>query len=1803
MAIVAGITITGSITSFANSKTAALDENSITVANNTRTRDTINITGLSSGDTIKIYNSAAGTKVIGSGRVSGSTDEITISVLQLGMNGGSIYVSVTGYQEEESDRVKVDFEAEGISEDPLPENISVVNNSGTSDIIYVTGVSAGDVIKVYNSAKGGKLIGTAAMLNNKTEAAVKIGQIGASGGSVFVSVTAVGLRESNRMEIQFTAEPKSDDPFKDFIIITNNAGIADIVHVTGLSGGDIVKVYNAEKAGKLMGSVVVGNNKDEATVSVTQLGTESGSAYISVTNKGKAESNRIKVDFSKEEKTEAINPDYVTVTNNCMGALDKVDVIGISGNDTVRVYSLAAGGKRLGSETAVAGSYKLTVNIPQIGLTAGNVYITVTSKGMIESNRVPVAYPAEPKSIAPGVNNITVSNNAGTPDTVTVSCISSGDTVRVYNAAKAGKMLGSAAVQSNQSEVTVNVPQIGAAAGNIYVSVTSKDENESDRTAVAYPAEATSDKISPSSVTITNNPSGKPDTILVVELSAGDTIKAYNAAKDGRQIGSAVVVGGKTEATISIPQLGTASGKVYVSLAAINKLEGGRTEIAYMAEATSDSPSAKSIFITNNAGSPDTISITGLAANDIVNVYDSANGGTVIASVTVAAGKTSVTMTVPQLGEAAGSIYVSVTSKGRNASKRAKADYSAEAATKDPDGDNVIIANNAGVADTVEVTGLSPKDVVNVYDAANGGKLMGTATVAEYKTSAVVTVTQLGAAEGTAYIAVTSDNKLQSNIIAVAYAAEAQTNAPAKENISVANNPAGTNDTVEVIGLTAGDVVNVYDAARGGSILGTATVKSGRTFVSVNVTQLGISGGKAYITVTSPKKQESSRIEADYDAEPKTNAPDSSGIIVVNNPTGTNDTVYIPGISTGDIVNLYDSATSDKLLGTQTASGSDSGITVAIAQLGRYAGKVYVTLTGRNKLESDRVEVGYAQEAKTNKVIADNVSIVNNAGTADTVSIKVVGAGDIIKVYDAATGGSILGQATVANGTTNATVSNLQLGSQAGHVYITVTSKNKLESDRTEVAFDAEAQTAALSESRIFVTNNAGADDTVKVGGLSAQDVVKVYDAAAGGTLLGSGTVSQYKSEAYVSISQLGTDKGSIYVSLTGSRNQLESDRTRVDFSAEPVTGAPSASNITVINNAGMEDTVKLIGLSSSDIINVYSAAQGGNLLATATAASGKTEASAVLEQLGTGQGKIYVSLTGKNKLESDRTEVGYPAESKSVEPDKNNISVINYAGIAASITLSGLMGSDVVNVYDTENKTNLIGTGTVQQYYTEVTFNISQLGSTPGFVYVTVTSRGRLESDITRAAYGSKPQSAAPEAQYITVSNNAGIADTITVTNLRQDDIVKVYGDLTTNDVLGTAAVNNNESEITLGITQIGTNAGKVYITVTNKGKLESARTEKGFTAEKSSTAPLSGNITVNVSAGMSGTVKVTGLVADDIVRVYDAPEAGNLLGTGTMTSGGSQVVVSIPSPGSNGGYVHVSVKSAGRTESVRTAAGYAALSTAPLESNVSIVNNVEFNDTITVTSLNANDLIKVYDSAQGGTLLGKAIYNGTQAVVSVSQLTESAGSVYITVTSFGKSESARTEVGYPAEQSSTAPYIGNITVVNNAVISDTITVTGLVPNDVIIAYDMSSGGTMLGYAITPSGSTQATIRNIDLGSTGGTVYISVISLGRYESGRTGVQYIAEKDSIAPLEGNISIVNDSASGVVTVTGLTGNDVVKVYNSAEGGNLLGVATVPATDTRASITVDMQVKDGSLYISVTSVGRYESGRTKADYVAR
>ncbi|MCB2356274.1 hypothetical protein, partial [Clostridium estertheticum] len=124
-------------------------------------------------------------------------------------------------------------------------------------------------------------------------------------------------------------------------------------------------------------------------------------------------------------------------------------------------------------------------------------------------------------------------------------------------------------------------------------------------------------------IVVTNN-AGASDTVKVSSLSIGDVITVYNETT-GLSIGTATVASGKTDATVTIAQLGKTSGNVFVSVKSTSSIESNKVEKAYDAEVVSGAPVAANITVTNNAvGTPDTIVVKTLAVGDIVKVYSAA---------------------------------------------------------------------------------------------------------------------------------------------------------------------------------------------------------------------------------------------------------------------------------------------------------------------------------------------------------------------------------------------------------------------------------------------------------------------------------------------------------------------------------------------------------------------------------------------------------------------------------------------------------------------------------------------------------------------------------------------------------------------------------------------------------------------------------------------------------------------------------------------------------------------------------------------------------------------------------------------------------------------------------------------------------------------------------------------------------------------------------------------------------------------------------------------------------------------------
>ena len=153
---------------------------------------------------------------------------------------------------------------------------------------------------MYDVYTGGNLLGSATVPEYSSEATIKITQLGTTAGNVFVSVSGNGKLESNRTLVYYSNEFTSDAPDANYIIVTNNIGKSDTVKVSNITADDMVKVYDLSTGGKLLGYGIVAEDASEVTVKITQLGTISGSIYVTVTSAGAIESNRTKINFSAE---------------------------------------------------------------------------------------------------------------------------------------------------------------------------------------------------------------------------------------------------------------------------------------------------------------------------------------------------------------------------------------------------------------------------------------------------------------------------------------------------------------------------------------------------------------------------------------------------------------------------------------------------------------------------------------------------------------------------------------------------------------------------------------------------------------------------------------------------------------------------------------------------------------------------------------------------------------------------------------------------------------------------------------------------------------------------------------------------------------------------------------------------------------------------------------------------------------------------------------------------------------------------------------------------------------------------------------------------------------------------------------------------------------------------------------------------------------------------------------------------------------------------------------------------------------
>lgn len=306
--------------------------------------------------------------------------------------------------------------------DPDPANITVLNNkSSISDTVTVTNVTSGSTINVYDNKKTNskvKLLGTTTVTSSSI-GVVTIPQLGKKAGTVYVSIANAGKSESNYVAKSYSKELISTGlTAKNVSVMNNTSGTTDVITVTNISSGDIIRVYDGSKAtANLIGSstcsavTITSAGAIQVTSSAaipvngaisfalnTDLPSKAGNAFLTIENQDptKNESAKISVGY-KSDDSPALLANHIITFNDEGNNNDIVRVLGLEPGDEVLVYDSKTGSNVLGRYKVQESKHAVNVNLtfPNVTKGKGSLYISLVKNGKKESKRTAVNYITE----------------------------------------------------------------------------------------------------------------------------------------------------------------------------------------------------------------------------------------------------------------------------------------------------------------------------------------------------------------------------------------------------------------------------------------------------------------------------------------------------------------------------------------------------------------------------------------------------------------------------------------------------------------------------------------------------------------------------------------------------------------------------------------------------------------------------------------------------------------------------------------------------------------------------------------------------------------------------------------------------------------------------------------------------------------------------------------------------------------------------------------------------------------------------------------------------------------------------------------------------------------------------------------------------------------------------------------------------------------------------------------------------------------------------------------------------------------
>lgn len=675
-------------------------------------------------------------------------------------------------------------------------------------------------------------------------------------------------------------------------------------------------------------------------------------------------------------------------------------------------------------------------------------------------------------------------------------------------------------------------------------------------------------------------------------------------------------------------------------------------------------------------------------------------------------------------------------------------------------------------------------------------------------------------------------------------------------NATTENICSGSTATFTVTNARTGVTYTWYDAATGGSVVGT-----GSTFTTPALT--ATTTYYVQTSRTSNSCPNPNRVAATANVSPAPVTPTLTQNAVTA-CAGDAVTLSVTNAGTGT-VQWYDAATGGNLLFT----GASYQVTPLTTT------SYYAQITNGSCTSATRAQATVTINARPLQptVAANNLTVC--AGSPATINIQSPETGVTYNYYLAATGGAAVGSGVsfTTPAITQNTIYYIEAAGSSGCIN---------NNGRTQVTITVTSQQPAPTLSATQTQVCSGGSATISVTNPVSGITYNWYDAATAGNLVFTGT-----SYTVTNV----TANASYFVEAATSAGCTSSSRTETDITVIPVPPSPqvqaSAGGLSVCT--GSSASLSIVNPDANDVYRWYDAATGGTLLYTGVQFNTPPL---------TAQTTYYVeAATAGNCNPSARTAVTVNVNSLPATPVlvNNNVSVC--AGSSATLQISSPDGSTTYQWYDSPTMTNLLFTGT--------TYMTPAVTGTTYYYVSAVNASGCSSNNTAQAMVSIQPAPTAPALSNTdTVTTCSGTQATLSIANPQAGYTYNWYTSATGGSSVYTGTDYQTPS-LTGSITY--------YVDATNlTGCTSTTRTPVYINVPPVPAAPQINTSTAAVCPGSSATLTATSADGSAIIQWYDAATGGNLVYTGN--------VFNTPALSASTTYYAQAVSSSGCTPSSRT-------------------------------------------------------------------------------------------------------------------------------------------------------------------------------------------------------------------------------------------------------------------------------------------